>query len=97
MSWSSSRVRLIVEEALEGEAGDALGRDYYEHGAQPGQGYRNGYRTGRLKTAEGLMEYSAPQIAGREEPFHSAIREHLKGHVWRPGALQSKAVACCCI
>ena len=72
--------RLIVEEALEGEAGDALGRDYYEHGAQPGQGYRNGYRTGRLKTAEGLMEYSAPQIAGREEPFHSAIREHLKGH-----------------
>jgi Transposase, Mutator family len=72
--------RLIVEEALEGEAGDALGRDYYEHGAQLGQGYRNGYRTGRLKTAEGLMEYSAPQIAGREEPFHSAIREHLKGH-----------------
>src|SRR5438105_8431759 len=40
--------RLIVEEALEGEAGDALGREYYEHGAQPGQGYRNGYRTGRL-------------------------------------------------
>ena len=72
--------RLIVEEALEGEAGDALGRDYYEHGAQPGQGYRNGYRTGRLKTAEGLMEYSAPQIAGRDEPFRSAIREHLKGH-----------------
>jgi putative transposase len=72
--------RLIVEEALEGEAGDAIGRDYYEHGGQPGQGHRNGYRTGRLKTAEGLMEYSAPQIAGRDEPFRSAIREHLKGH-----------------
>ena len=26
------------------------------------------------------MEYSAPQIAGRHEPFRSAIREHLKGH-----------------
>ena len=72
--------RLIVEEALEGEAGDAIGRDYYEHGALPGQGYRNGYRPGRLKTAEGLMEYSAPQVAGREAPFRSAIREHLKGH-----------------
>ena len=72
--------RLVVEEALEGEAGDAVGRDYYEHGALPGQGYRNGYRTGRLKTAEGLMEYSAPQIAGRDEPFRSTIREHLKGH-----------------
>ena len=56
--------RLIVEEALEGEAGDALGREYYEHGVQPGQGYRNGYRMGRLQTAEGLMEYSAPQIGG---------------------------------
>jgi transposase-like protein len=72
--------RLIVEEALEGEATAAVGREYYEHGAQPGQGYRNGYRTGRLKTAEGLMEYAAPQIAGRDEPFRSAIRKHLKGH-----------------
>ena len=72
--------RLIVEEALEGEVGDAVGRDYYGHGAQPGQGYRNGYRRGRLKTAEGPMEYSVPQIAGRDEPFRSAIREHLKGH-----------------
>src|SRR5215475_12835018 len=80
--------RLIVEEALEGEATDAVGREYYEHGAQPGQGYRNGYRTGRLKTAEGLMEYAAPQIAGRDEPFRSVIRDHLKGHtrgfrIWR--------------
>ena len=72
--------RLIVEEAMECETGDAIGRDYYVHGAAPGQGYRNGYRTGRLKTAEGLMEYSAPQVAGREEPFRSEIREHLKGH-----------------
>jgi hypothetical protein len=45
--------RLIIEEALEGEAGDALGRDYYARGAAPGTGYRNGYRTGRLKTPEG--------------------------------------------
>ena len=30
--------RLIVEEALEAENRDALGRDYYEHGASPGQG-----------------------------------------------------------
>src|SRR5262249_58126073 len=37
-------------------------------------------RPGRLKTAEGLMEYSAPQIAGRDAPFRSAIRGHLKGH-----------------
>jgi hypothetical protein len=46
--------RLIVEEALEGEAGDAVGRDYYEHGAQPGQGYRNGYLVRRLRPQKPL-------------------------------------------
>ena len=72
--------RLIVEEALEGGSGDVVGRDYYARGGEPGQATAMGYRTGRLKTSEGLMDYSAPQIAGRDEPFHSAIREHLKGH-----------------
>ncbi|MER8824498.1 transposase [Mesorhizobium sp. M0991] len=81
--------RLIVEEALEVESRDAVGRDYYEHGAEPGQGYRNGVRSGRLKTAEGFVEYSAPQVAGRDEPFRSEIREHLKG---RSEALEDLAV-----
>jgi transposase-like protein len=47
--------RLIIEEGLEGEATDALGREYYGRGAAPGVGYRNGHRTGRLKTAEGVV------------------------------------------
>src|SRR5438270_234222 len=71
--------RLIIEEALESEARDALGRDYYARGAGPGAGYRNGYRTGRLKSAEGAIEYSAPQIADRVTPFRSAIRELVRG------------------
>jgi transposase-like protein len=71
--------RLIIEEALEGEAADALGRDYYARGAGPGTGYRNGYRTGRLKTAEGAVEFSAPQIADRAEPFRSRLREVVRG------------------
>src|SRR6478752_4183665 len=82
--------RLIVEEALEAEARDAIGRDYYEHGAAPGQGYRNGNRTGRLKTAEGFMEYSTPQVAGRDEPFRSAIREHLRGNTQALQYLRSR-------
>ena len=71
--------RLIVEEALEAECRDALGRDYYERGAEDGRGYRNGVRTGRLKTAEGLIDFAAPQVAGREAPFRSEIRQGLKG------------------
>ena len=69
--------RLIIEEALEGETEDALGRGYYARGAAPGAGYRNGYRTGRLKSAEGSIAYSAPQIAERDEPFRSKIRQML--------------------
>lgn len=81
--------RLIIEEALEGEAEDALGRGYYARGGAPEAGYRNGYRRGRLKTAEGAVEYSAPQIADRAEPFRSKIRAILGG---RTEELESLAV-----
>ena len=57
--------RLIVEEALEAEAEDALGRGYYEHGAQ-GHGYRNGYRRGRIRSAEGEIEFAVPQVSVRK-------------------------------
>ena len=65
--------RLIIEEALVAEARDALGRGYYARGAMPGTGYRNGYRSGRVKSAEGAIEYSAPQIADRAERFRSRV------------------------
>ena len=81
--------RLIVEEALEGEVRDALDRGHYERGDAPGQGHRNGHRTHRLKSAEGGLEYSAPQVAGLAQPFRSALRDHLKGHT---EALESLAV-----
>ena len=72
--------RLIVEEGLEAEVRDALGREYYERGGEPSGGYRNGVREGRLKTAEGAIAYLAPQVAGGEVPFRSQLRRHLKGH-----------------
>jgi transposase-like protein len=72
--------QLIIEEGLEAEVRDALDRGYYEHGARPGGGYRNGLREGRLKTAEGFIDYAAPQVAGTAEPFRSELRQHLKGH-----------------
>ncbi len=53
--------RLIVEEALEAEAGEALGRGYYEHCAEK-RGYRNGYRTGKVKSAEGVIEFAVPPM-----------------------------------
>ena len=72
-------VRKIVEEALEAEVSDVLGRGYYESGAEPGRGYRNGTRRSRLRTAEGAIEYGVPQVADRAEPFVSRIRAGLAG------------------
>jgi transposase-like protein len=72
-------LRLIVEEALEGEVADVLGRERYERGEGEKAGYRNGYRPGKVKTAEGAVEYSAPQVRDTPEPFVSSVRSALSG------------------
>ena len=54
--------QLIVEEALEAEVRDEVGRERYERAEGDASGYRNGYRTGRMKTAEGVVEFAAPQV-----------------------------------
>src|SRR5215510_1473898 len=59
--------------------GDFLFRrslDFY-HRRQ--HGYRNGYRRGRLSTAEGAIEYGVPQVADRTDPFVSRVRAGLAG------------------
>ena len=55
-------MRWIIEDALEAEVTDAPGRDYDERGEPAG--YRNGNRFGRLKTAEGIVEYAVPPVTG---------------------------------
>lgn len=70
-------IRLIIEETLEAEVSEHLQRGYYERGEAPG--YRNGYRTGRLKSAEGVVEYAVPQVADTISPWRSEVREALSG------------------
>lgn len=70
--------RLIVEEALEAEASEVLGRGYYEHGADK-RGYRNGYRVDKVKSAEGTIEFAVPQVSDTSEPFRSQIRQVIRG------------------
>ena len=72
----STLVRLsterVLQEALEQEQAEALGRGRYEaRGEQAG--YRNGYENGTLKTAEGVFRVKLPQIRGREEPYRSPL------------------------
>ena len=72
-------LRLIVWEALESEVSDVLGRERYERGEGEKAGYRNGYRPGKVKTAEGAVDYSAPQVRDTPEPFVSGVRAALSG------------------
>ncbi len=67
---------LIIEEALEGEVEELVGREYYARGG--GDGYRNGYRRGKLDTAEGRIDYAVPQVRGIEG-WRSAVRSALGG------------------
>ena len=84
--------RLIIEEALEGEAaGRGWARLIRPRGG-PGAGHSNGYRPGRVKSAEGAIDDSAPQIADRAEPFRSWIREIVHG---RTEALEAMAIEMC--
>lgn len=72
----STLVRLsterVLQEALEHEQAVALGRDRYEP-CREGHGYRNGYKNGPLKTAEGVLRVKLPQVRGREEPYRSPL------------------------
>lgn len=81
-------VRQIVEEALEATARDVLGRDYYAR-REGQQGFRNGYREGRLATAEGEVRYSVPQLREVDDARLTALRESLGS---RTEALEDLAV-----
>src|SRR5262245_13707218 len=76
----STLVRLsterVLQEALEHEQAEALGRARYER--REGElGYRNGYENATLRTAEGLMRVQVPQVRGRQEPHRSQLWSNM--------------------
>src|SRR5215813_9307223 len=68
----------ILQEALEQEQAEALGRGRYEARGEK-VGYRNGYEKGTLKTGEGVLHVKVPQIRGLAEPYRSRLWNHV-GH-----------------
>lgn len=65
-------MRKLVQELLEKEVGEYLGRAYYEHG-ETHKGYRNGYKPAHLKTAEDRLLVQKPQIADSSGTFSSQL------------------------
>ena len=74
-SWLSMVMKkgaaLILQELLEKEATEFLGRDHYQRakGEENRSGYRNGYEPRKIRTGEGKMEVYLPQVRGGEELF----------------------------
>jgi hypothetical protein len=73
----------LVQQALEQEQEDFLGRGHYERRKteeQARRGYRNGYEEAGLATAEGKVEVRVPQVRGASEPYRSRLMEFLSGN-----------------
>lgn len=72
----------LVQEILEQEVEDFLGRGHYEHrkGNVEFRGYRNGYREKNLETAEGSITVSVPQLRQTATPFESKLLSFLRSH-----------------
>ena len=73
-------MQLVVQEALEQEVTDYLGRERYERRNEEQQGWRNGYEPGRIRSAEGEVRVQVPQVRGVEEPYRSPLMAFLRGN-----------------
>lgn len=70
----------IVQEALEQEVVDYLGRERYERRDESQQGLRNGYEAGRIRSAEGEIVLQVPQVRGTDSPYRSKLMDFLRGN-----------------
>jgi transposase-like protein len=68
----------VVQEALEQEQTDFIGRERYAR--QPGRGKRNGYVLGHLDTAEGRLPVQVPQVREAGTPYRATLYDFLRGH-----------------
>jgi transposase-like protein len=71
--------QMVVQQVLEQEVADYLGRERYER--QPeAVGYRNGYKPGRIRSAEGDIPLEVPQVRHTAEPYQSRLMGFLRGN-----------------
>lgn len=73
-------VQRVVQELLEQEGADYLGRERYERREDAQEGYRNGYEPGRIRSAEGEVSVQVPQVRDSTEPYRSTLMDFLRGN-----------------
>ena len=71
--------QLVVQQVLEQEVVDYLGRERYERQPET-KGYRNGYKPGRIRSAEGDIRVEVPQVRDTPDPYQSRLMDFLRGN-----------------
>lgn len=71
-------IRKVIQEVLEQEVQDYLGRGYFERKAEATPGHRNGYEKRQIKTAEGQLLIDVPQLRNTEVPYQSKFMKQNK-------------------
>ncbi len=70
--------RRLLEEMLEAEVSECLGREPYERSPDALVGYRNGYKERRIDTAEGRVPVRVPQVRDTEDPYRSRLWQAMR-------------------
>ena len=70
--------RRLLEEMLEAEVSEYLGREPYERSLEALMGYRNGYKERRIDTAEGRVPVRVPQVRDTEDPYRSRLWQAMR-------------------
>jgi transposase-like protein len=69
---------IIIQEMLEQEVTDLLGRAHYQRCAAENKGYCNAYEPYRIKTAEGNIAVYKPQVTNTSGPYKSTLARFLR-------------------
>src|SRR5439155_11281476 len=73
-------LQYVVQQGLEQEQEDFLGRGRYERAGADPVGWRNGYEEDRLRITEGQVPVRVPQVRGSDQPYRSMLVEFLEGN-----------------
>ncbi len=70
--------RRLVEEMVEAEVTEFLGRDPYERRSDGSTGYCNGYKKRKVDTAEGRVPVNVPQMRDASETYRSQLWQAMR-------------------
>lgn len=70
-------VKKFIQEVIEQEVQDYLGRGYFERNIESKGGYRNGYENKYIKTSEGRLPIEVPQLRDTDETYRSKFLSQI--------------------